>query len=176
MPPNRNKPTPRPLDQDGVLRLALHYVGRYATTEAKLGDYLRRKVRERGWDDDAAPDFDVVVARCAASGYVDDASFAETRAGVLNRRGYGARRIGQALQQAGIARALAESVMPDEDTAMIAAETYARRKRIGPFAITLPDDSMRRRHLSAMVRAGHSFELARKFAFAVPDEILIIPN
>jgi regulatory protein len=177
MPPNRNKPTPRPLDQDGVLRLALHYVGRYATTEAKLGGYLRRKVRERGWDDDAAPDFDVVVARCAASGYVDDASFAEVRAGVLNRRGYGARRIGQVLQQAGVDRALVESVMPDKDAAIAAAETYARRKRIGSFAITPPNESIRRRHLLAMIRAGHSFELARKFAFAFPsDQRLIIPD
>jgi regulatory protein len=170
MQPKRNKPAPRPLDQEAVLRLALHYVGRYATTEAKLGDYLRRKVRERGWDSDSAPDFNGVVARCAASGYVDDASFAEARAGALNRRGYGARRIGQALQQAGIARALADRVMPDEDAAMAAAETYARRRRIGPFALTTPDEPTRRRHLSAMVRAGHSFELARKYALAMsPD-------
>jgi regulatory protein len=165
------------MDQDGLLRLALHYVGRYATTEAKLGDYLRRKVRERGWDGEAAPDFDGVVARCAASGYVDDASFATMRAGALGRRGYGARRIGQALQQAGIARALADSNLPDEEAAMAAAEIYARRKRIGPFALTLPDESLRRRHLSAMLRAGHSFALARKFALMTSsDETLIIPD
>jgi regulatory protein len=162
---------PRPLDQDGLLRLALHYVGRYATTEAKLRDYLHRKVRERGWAGDDPADFEDIIRRCVDFGYVDDRSFAEAKAGALNRRGYGERRIGAALHVAGIDRDLAASVMPDEDAAFTAAQTYARRKRIGPFGEGAINPAIRQKHLAAMIRAGHPFELARKFALVSPDTI-----
>ena len=36
--------------------LALRYVGKYATTRAKLAAYLARKLRERGWDGQREPD------------------------------------------------------------------------------------------------------------------------
>jgi hypothetical protein len=37
-------------------QLALFYVGKYATTQAKLSGYLARKTRERGWDDERPAD------------------------------------------------------------------------------------------------------------------------
>ncbi|HEX8388842.1 MAG TPA: RecX family transcriptional regulator, partial [Sphingomonas sp.] len=42
------EPAP-PLDRDAMERLALRYVERYATTRGRLADFLRRKIRERGW-------------------------------------------------------------------------------------------------------------------------------
>ncbi|HYZ48955.1 MAG TPA: RecX family transcriptional regulator, partial [Sphingomonas sp.] len=38
-----------PLDAPALERFALRYVERYATTRARLADYLSRKLRERGW-------------------------------------------------------------------------------------------------------------------------------
>ena len=110
------------------------------------------------------------VARCAALGYVDDRAFAETRAVSLARRGYGVRRIGAALQFAGISRDIAAEVMPDEETALKAAETYARRKRIGAYGPVISDLKLRQRQFSAMLRAGHSFDLAKRFTIAVSDD------
>jgi regulatory protein len=162
----RHNREPRPLDPDGLWRLALHYVGRYATTQAKLRDYLSRKVRERGWTGDQQADFQAISQKCAEMGYVDDRSYAEAKAGSLNRRGYGAGRIGLALNRAGIARDLADDVMPDGDAAERAAETYARRKRIGQFGDGTPDPKLRQKQMAAMIRAGHSFELARRFVTA----------
>jgi len=158
--------TPRPLDQDALQRLALHYVGRYATTCGKLATYLRRKIRERGWSDEVEPDVDGVVTRCADLGYVDDASFAEARSATLTRRGFGSRRIGQALTGAGIARDLAAQFVHDDETAFAAAEAFARRRRIGPFAVSPPDDTARRKGFAAMMRAGHSPQLAGHFSRA----------
>jgi regulatory protein len=159
----RHNREPRPLDPDGLWRLALHYVGRYATTEAKLRDYLSRKVRERGWAGDKQADFEAISRKCAEMGYVDDRSYAEAKAGSLNRRGYGAQRIGLTLNRAGIARDLADEVMPDAESAERAAETYARRKRIGRFGEAALDPKLRQKQMAAMIRAGHSFELARRF-------------
>lgn len=153
----------KPLDTDALNRLALHYVGRYATTTSKLGSYLRRKVLERGWSEPDPADIDTIVARCAELGYVDDRAFAETRAASLGRRGYGGRRIGAALQGAGIGRDIAATVMPDDESALRAAEVYARRKRIGAFGDGGTDPKLRQRQFAAMLRAGHSFDLAKRF-------------
>ena len=43
----RTRPNPRPLDAPRLEELALSYVARFATSAAKLDDYLRRKLRER---------------------------------------------------------------------------------------------------------------------------------
>lgn len=155
---------PAPLDQQSLQGLALHYVGRFATTRYKLATYLRRKVRERGWVDEGSADIEAIVARCIALGFVDDAAFAEMRSAALTRRGYGTRRIGQALATAGIDRETAAALAHDDDAALAAAESFARRRRIGPFAGADADEATQRRWFAAMVRAGHSFELARRFS------------
>jgi regulatory protein len=171
MSSNRHTRIRKPLDSEALNRLALHYVGRYATTCAKLTAYLRRKVGERGWVDGNTPDIDAIVHRCAELGYVDDRAFAETRAASLNRRGYGPRRIGAALQGAGISRDLTADVMPDDASALIAAEVYAKRKRLGAFGPVHTDPKLRQRQFAAMLRAGHSFDLAKRFTSAVSTEV-----
>ena len=172
MSSNRHNKLRKPLDKDALNRLALHYVGRYATTTANLGSYLRRKVLERGWNESDPADIAAIVNRCADLGYVDDRAFAETRAASLGRRGYGGRRIGVALQVAGIDRDTVADVMPDEAAAYRAAEVYAKRKRIGRYGDDMVDPKARQRQFSAMLRAGHSFELAKTFVNAVDNDLL----
>lgn len=160
-----------PLDAAALDRFALRYVERFATTQGKLTDYLRRKLRERG----SAEDFDApaavaaTVERMARLGYVDDAVWAGSKAGSLTRRGFGPRRVGDALRAAGIAPDLATAVAPDEAEAHAAAETYARKKRIGAFGDGEADRDVKRKQLAAMIRAGHGFELARRFVDAIGD-------
>lgn len=52
---DRPKRIPKPLDSVRLEELALAYVARFATSAAKLEDYLRRKLRERGWDGEGDP-------------------------------------------------------------------------------------------------------------------------
>ena len=171
MRPIKRSDSKSPLDAEALNRFALSYVGRYATTRAKLATYLSRKLRERGWAGDDAPPIEAVVARFVDAGYVDDAVFAAARSGTLTRRGYGSRRIGQALSADGIERDLAATFDHDKEAAFIAAETFARRRRIGPFARKQADDAARRKAMSAMIRGGHDFGLARLFVDAAPGEI-----
>src|SRR5687767_15512627 len=100
-PAKQRKPRP-PLDRAKLGELALAYVGRFATTRAKLRAYLERKVRERGWDDGQAPDVEAIAERFAALGYVDDAAYALSRSRSLTSRGYGARRVEHSLRIAGV--------------------------------------------------------------------------
>lgn len=163
------RPIP-PLDSAALERLALRYVERFATTRAKLSDYLRRKIRERGWDGPAA-DPAAIAAHLAELGYVDDRAFGEARARAMARRGLGQRRIDGALRQAGIAEDDAAALAPGiADQAVAAALTFARRKRIGPFAIEPSERPVREKQLAAMVRAGHDFALARKIVAMAPGD------
>ena len=164
---------PRPLDAAGLNGLALAYLGKYATTRHKLRTYLARKLSERGWDGEDAAPIDAVVARCAELGYVDDAVFAEARGAALLRRGYGAQRVAAALRGAGIDSETAAPVRETaQEAALEAALAFARRKRIGPFATEPADPDQRRRHLAALLRAGHPFDIARRVAFAEPGATL----
>lgn len=146
---------PRPLDQGRLEELALAYVARFATTAHKLEGYLARKLRERGWDGEDMPDVPGLVARYVERGYVDDETFAWMRAGNLLRRGYGPRRVNEALGMAGIATDLRENVVPDELVQRQAALTLARKRRFGPFGAEVPDRARREKQIAAMMRAGH---------------------
>jgi regulatory protein len=109
------------------------------------------------------------VGRFAETGLVDDASFALAKSRSLSERGYGGGRVRQALLAAGIdetdGQAARELVA---EQAVDAAIRFARRRRLGPFASEQPDRKGREKALSAMIRAGHGFDLARAIVDTPP--------
>jgi regulatory protein len=150
----------------------LSYAGRYATTRAKLAAYLRRKLRERGWNGPGEPPVEGLVERMAALGYVDDRAFAAARAATLARRGFGERRVRAALRAAGIGEEDSREARDEAHRgAWHAALRFAERRRIGPFAESEPDHAGREKALGALLRAGHPPEYARRLAHARPGEI-----
>ena len=165
---------PPPLDARRLDELALAYVARFATSAGKLADYLRRKLRERGWEGEAAADVPAVVARMVEKGFVDDAVFARARGQGLLRRGYGARRIGQALGAAGIGEALREEGLGSDRERRAAALTLARKRRFGPFGrgtgAARHDPATREKQVAAMLRAGHPLASARAMVDAASIE------
>lgn len=161
MPRRPRKPRP-PLDRERLNELALAYVARFATSRAKLGEYLRRKVRERGWVNDEEPPIAAIVTRLSELGYVDDASFAVSKARSLRSRGYGNRRVAQALGAAGIDGEDREVAMECEPLENVeAALRFARRRRIGPFSAVEGDRNQREKWLAALLRAGHGLDVSR---------------
>lgn len=156
-----SKPRP-PLDRKGLEELALRYVGKYATTGAKLTSYLARKLRERGWSHSAEPDLEAIANRFSELGYVDDAAYALAKSQALSNRGYGRHRLDQKLRQAGIGEedGLAARAHADRQS-VDSALRYAERRKIGPFGPARGDPKQRERAIGAMVRAGHSFGVAR---------------
>jgi len=161
----QNRP-PKPLNSALFEELALAYVARFSTTAAKLERYLKRKLRERGWQDDGEPAIGTLVQRYVQMGYVDDEGFAREKAGSLLRRGYGGRRVGQALREAGIAEDLRRRMRPDDAAARRAVLTLARRRRFGPFGSVPPDKPLREKQIAAMLRAGHTLDNAREIVNA----------
>lgn len=159
---NRQPKRPaKPLDPARLEEMALAYVARFSTSAAKFERYLTRRLREKGWEGEGEPPVAETVARYVELGYVDDESYARMKSGSLLRRGYGARRVSQALGEAGIAEDLRAQVAPGEAAAREAAATYARRRRFGPFGSAPADPATREKQLAALVRAGHGFDAAR---------------
>ena len=163
--------TPRPLDPAGLEELALNYVGRFATSRSKLLAYMGRKLRERGWAGESEPPLQDIADRMVRLGYVDDRAFALSKARSLTGRGYGGRRVRQALALAGIdevesgdARDLVEA------EAVNAALRFAKRRSLGPYSLQEPDRDQRDRALAAMMRAGHGYALARAIIDLKPGE------
>lgn len=165
----RPRKPPQPLDATRLEELALAYVARFATSAGRLRAYCKRKLRERGFagaDEGAQPpDVEALVERFVAKGYVDDAGFARAKSGSLLRRGYGARRIGEALRSDGIDEGLRIEVAPGEADRRDAAAAYARRHRFGPYArdrSVNADRADQQKQLAALLRAGHEAAYARR--------------
>ncbi|MEL7189598.1 MAG: RecX family transcriptional regulator [Pseudomonadota bacterium] len=173
----------KPLNETTLRDLALHYAARFATTGAKLEGYLARKIRERGVAED--PDgrtleLDVpgLVTRLIELGYVNDDAYARAKSRDLTHRGYGARRVEQALWAAGVNEPVREAHAPSEAEARRAAILLAKKRRFGPFGVAPYDDpepldepkapedrmalqKLRDKQIAAMLRAGHDFEHVR---------------
>ena len=164
----RARRTPKPLDRTRLNDLALAYVARFATSSGKLEAYLARKLRERGWEGEGPPDIPALVARFAEKNYVDDAAYARMKTSGLLARGYGARRIEQQLRADALDEEVREANAPQDREAREALFTYVRRRRFGPFRIAPKGEGpeaahkAREKQLAAIVRAGHSFDHARR--------------
>jgi len=170
------KSSPPPLDRERLEQLALAYVGRFATSRAKLVDYLRRKLRERGWDAETPPPVEAVADRLVALRYVDDEAYATMKSGAMQRRGLGNRRIVQALRHDGIAEEIMGGTAPDEMARWEAAQRFAQRKRIGPFAGEQADRPVREKQFAAFLRAGHDMDTARRWVNAAPGDVPPCPD
>lgn len=173
--PNRKEIRAAPaLDAAALERLALRYVERFATTRGRLAAYLSRKIRERGWEEDGdgdGADPAALAGKLADLGYIDDRAFGEARAAAMGRRGLGKRRVTGALRQAGIDEADSAGIVPAvEDRALETALAFARRRRIGPFALVQAERPEREKQIAAMIRGGHDFGLARRIAAMAPGE------
>lgn len=180
--PGRNRPQKkaRPLDAARLNEMALAYVARFATSGGRLSAYLKRKIRERGWDDETPPDVAALVEAMVGHGYIDDAGFALARGTGMMRRGFGARRIAETLNRDGIAAPLVAQASGTEHERRVAALAFARRRRLGPFGTgsgemddsrkARLDPATRARQVAAMLRAGHPFATASALIDAA-DEV-----
>ncbi|WP_374764660.1 regulatory protein RecX [Yunchengibacter salinarum] len=163
----------KPVTPAYLERAALHYLGRFMASRARLEDVLLRKVQRRTglWEISAEHRQAVaaVVSKCAELGYVDDAAFARVRARSLLGRGKPPRQIAMDLKQKGVDEAEAQAALAaldaetEEPLPREAAVAYARRRRFGPFRRNpdVPLEPERRdRQIKSMMRAGFGPDLA----------------
>lgn len=167
------KNTITPLNNEQLRSLALFYVGKYATSRKKLSQYLSRKVKEKGWDDAMAPQIEILANEFSKLGYIDDASYAASKARSLVNKGYGVKRLKQEIFAGGIeSEDQVEAIAIIEENQLKAADNYARKKRIGPYAKEEASREQKQKQLLAFLRAGHDIKIAQKFVNADSDDII----
>ena len=139
----------------------------------KLERYLRRKLRERGWDGRGrAGRLAALVERFVARGYVDDAAYARAQ----ERRAC----CGAATARGGSTRRWARRASPRKLRDEVRAGRGGRAARgagAGPqapasarSATAPPDRAAREKQIAAMLRAGHPLDSARELVDAASVE------
>jgi regulatory protein len=163
MPSPTRRAQNRPISPQYLRQLALTYVARYATSQAKLTRYLQRKIKEKGWEGEDQPPIAQIVAQMVDMNFVDDEIFATARKDSLIRRGYGESRVRSALHHAGIETDTMNKVVDiDEEKAFEIALSYARKRRLGPYFTGEIDQKIRQKQMASMLRAGHNLSIARQ--------------
>ncbi|NVJ96818.1 MAG: RecX family transcriptional regulator [Alphaproteobacteria bacterium] len=175
---------PKKVSEAYLERAALHYLGRFSSTEANLRAVLERKIKRRTMENAPPTDeqrgwIDTVVAKCVRYGYVDDAAYARQRVEMLVRRGKPTRMITQDLRYKGVPEAIATAALrefdaeADEDADRQAAAAYVRRRRFGAFrrADRNTEDKLEKEK-AAMMRAGFSYSLVKDMLEASEDELM----
>jgi regulatory protein len=167
--------SPTPPDAGNLYQSALHYLARYAATQAGLRRVLVRRIDR--WaraqpDQDAAQPvieaaraaIDGVVQRLAEAGAISDTEFAENRARSLVRSGQSPRSVQMRLVAKGVASDLAREVSAtDADTELAAALVLARKRRIGPYrAAEDADAAVRMKEMGLLARAGFPRDIAEQ--------------
>lgn len=193
MPANDSKPSPKTEKRAkkvtaGYLeRAALHYLGRFSTSEANLKAVLIRKIRRRN-ESFAAPSEEQiawvkdVVEKCVRYGYVDDSRYALQRAESLLRRGKPVRMITMDLKQKGISETTIASALEalqqeaSVDMNRSAAAAFIKRRRFGCFRHLIDDQEAlskkREKELASMARAGFGFGVSKEVLAMTEEEII----
>ncbi len=171
-----DKPRYKLPTEERLVRSAVHYLERYASSAGNLRKVLERKVfkacteHERD-PQDFAPLIDAVVEKCSRTGLLNDLAYAETKTASLRRRGSSRRKIEAQLSAKGVDRNIIRSVLEDDHQSDFdAARIFARRRRLGPFRTDANREARRDKDLAALCRAGFSYEIARHIIDASDDD------
>jgi regulatory protein len=175
------------LDEAALRELALDYLARYGGTAAAVTRILDRRIHRWAQALLAAgtPDRESILAQAAALkeaggrvvaalgtiGAVNDAAFAESRVRRLRRSGRSRRAVLAHLGAKGVGAVAAGEAAPEDEAAELAAALiFARRRRVGPFALEEGEPQDRARILMAFGRAGFSGAIARRALDCEPAE------
>jgi len=173
--PLRKIPTPQ-----NLANVALHYLGRYAASEASLRRVLTNRIRRAAMQHpDFAADADrqkslrsaieTIIETHKRTGVLNDAAFAAIKINSLRRQGRSRRIIEQKLGVKGIAGTVIQAALvahddgaEPQDVEFKAAAAFARRRKLGSFRKVPVDDDRRRKEFATMARAGFAVDIIRK--------------
>ena len=155
---------------------ALVYLSNQSASAVSLTGVLKRRVnpwaRREGRDPELIAEahaaIERIIARFQQNGLLDDVAFANGRAERLGRAGRSRRAIAAHLQQRGVAEGTVREALPEDD--LPSAVTFARKRRMGPFAREPMDEAARKKAIGAMARAGFSFSTCNRVLRTALDE------
>lgn len=172
------------LPRDTLVSKAKKYAFNALAARAMTEDRLREKIMQKisPKDADEEPDQDIlisvvdeVVALCRGYGFVDDASYARSRAASARRAGKSRRSAEMSMRTKGVGVETSAQAMAGYDE-RAAALSYLKRKKMGPFRIGQADKAREAKEFASFARQGFSYSLWREVAdigAAEADEIIL---
>ena len=164
-----------------LMNKALHYLGRYQASRAKLREILHRFAKRKIIKDNQdeideraiAKAIDDVVLLCVDYGYVNDEALAESRTRQAIYAGKSTRQISAKLAQLGVSQDVTDTALQKrqtewQDPEWAAILTAARKKKLGPFGAPVAFEEQQKQ-MAKLARAGFSLDLIRK-CLAIEDK------
>ena len=159
----------RKITQQRLENIALFYLERYESSQARLKQVLLRRVaraRKEGADlpDDVPVWINEVCAKMVRLGYINDTRYAENAWRTYSAAGKSVRWIVGKLKQAGIAEDIIAQCM-DDDRSVLDAQAAAllvAKKKLGKYRPQDQQKAYAQKDLARLARAGFSYEIAQK--------------
>ncbi|GAB5389683.1 MAG: regulatory protein RecX [Alphaproteobacteria bacterium] len=175
-------------------RIARYYIERYWPSTGAFVSYMRRRLsRKDGFEPDSLGDVEqrlsALVETYQQEGLLDDRRWARSRGRALWRQGQSARMIRMKLKQKGISADLIDLALREvqQDMAeaaegmeqadrrdlsdLVAAISYARRRRFGPVSLRDIDEAKATKQLASLARRGFSYEICQQVLNGDRDEL-----
>ena len=150
-------------------RVAVWYLDRFGGTRARVRQTLLKRVQQsaevHGPKEEAERWIEETLDTLETAGHINDGEFARFRIAKGLRRGKSRRLIEQDLRATGVASdvrqaALKEAFLEGEVSDLAAAQTYVRKRGLGPYR-SQPED-FEQKDLARLARRGFSYEIARR--------------
>ena len=160
--------TPKPVTKRRLENAALYYLARFEASEAKLRQVLLRRILKAKKNGIAVPpEADVwireIVEFAKKQNFVSDERFAENLTDKYKRAGKSRRFIQTKLKLAGIdAETIASVCDENDEDELTAACALVKKKKLGCFRPENQRRAYAKKDLSALARAGFSFDIAVK--------------
>ena len=165
---------PRPITQKVLQEVGRRYLERYVPSVVQFRRVLNRKV-ERNIRAGGSVSREVAstwieeeVQRQVECGALQDQRFAISWTQHLHDKGKSLPQIRSTLYQKGISKTIIDTTLQNfqrevEDASFVAAMTYARKRRFGPFQLDVSKRKERRnKDIAAMMRVGHSYDVIQQ--------------
>ena len=180
----KNVRKPKPLTEKRLEKLALLHIDRYATSIENLRNVLMRRVEKSARNQniekkDAEKWINEIITKLVNLRLLDDQAYAENRVRSLHRSGASQKKIMSILSNKGVSKVdtpSAISLVENEycNRELMAANNYARRRRLGPYRLAENRKEKRDRDLASLARAGFKYNDAKSIIDALSVELLEI--
>ncbi|MCB1783328.1 MAG: RecX family transcriptional regulator [Alphaproteobacteria bacterium] len=186
------KRVPKKITESYLHNSGLYYLQRFAASTSRFRSVMLRKVKKSchahpEQDYEACAQLvEALVLKFEAAGLLNDELYTNGAVASMRRRGLSQKAVLAKMAQRGIGanNALlalqaydAEESYGDEtrDSEFQAALMFARRKKIGPFRnmSVAEDEKTQQKALSALARAGFSYDVSRRVLEAQTDDFIL---
>lgn len=164
---------PSAVTKQSLYNRAVHYLERYAASEAGVRAVLQRGLKRAERRGIAIPPeagewIDATLRKLIEAKLLDDALFAETKVRSLRRSGASAQKVRQKLAVKGVSARLVDEALSSEDVEddFAAAVIFARKKRLGPYTSRGERSLLRDKQIASLARVGFSLSIARRIVDA----------